>query len=823
MLKSYFLIALRHFLRERRAALINLTGLGVGLASAVFIILYVYDELSFNSMHPYADRTWRLGFGYTLVNGSIQKNYEAPGNWARKLKENVPDVQQTLRVLHAPFPTTIENKTAQKTVLVNDCRWTEPQLAEVFALDLVKGNTTNLFKQPNSIAISQTAAKTLFGDEEPLGQTLTIKDNQFTRGEEEGLVVTGVYKDHPANSTFRFQYLINIESLRPYQDDFNGFMEGASFEEYVVLKKNASFEKVADYLKKECDQLQKENAEYVTEIFAIPVKLTDLHFNNETTWDFTGTIGSKKALTLLSMVALLILVIACINYMNLATAKGTLRAKEVGIRKAVGSSRKSLIFQFFTESLILSFASIILALLLANVFLPYFNELSGKQFLATDLLRLNVLIVFFGVMVFAAFAGGSYPAFLLSGFKPLHALKGMVGKGRSSEFLRKFLVTVQYAMALALLLVAIVTIRQTNLMHSSKLNAYGDQIMILRFGSTKAPYEKFFTLQHALMQDPEITQVSIGDICPRLAHWGKSTPSLNISELGPEEYTFNQMLVDFNFVKLFDLTIVAGRDFVPGNVADSSSLIINEAAVRALGKTKGEVIGKTASINIGRDREGRPIMTNQRIIGVVKDFPYETMRMKIQPLTLFPNPNLPGFRDGTMVYVKLPKDKIQEKIAKVQSVWDNLFPGTGMQYYFVNEIFGRMYKSEMTTSSLFSGFCVLALLITVFGLYGLASFSAERRTKEIGIRKIHGASMGQITWLLFSAFMQIFLIASIIVIPISHFFLENWLNSFEYRVSLGVDLYGLGMSLILAVTVLTVSLETVKAALTNPVKSLRHD
>ncbi len=823
MLKSYLLIAFRHFLREKRATFINLTGLGIGLASAVLIILYVYDELSYNSMHPYADRTYRLGFGYTLTNGSIEKNYEAPGNWARKLKEEVPEVQQTLRVLHASFPTTIENKDAQKSVLVNDCRWTEPQLAEVFGLNLIAGDTAHLFDQPNAIAISQTAAKTLFGDQDPVGQTLTVKDNQFTNGQEEDLVVTGVYEDYPANSTFRFQYLINIQSLRPYQNDFSRFMEGASFEEYVVLKENASFEKVAGYLKKVCDQLQKENAQYVTNVFAIPVKLTDLHFNNEVTWDFTGTVGSKKSLTLLSMVALLILVIACINYMNLATAKATLRAKEVGIRKAVGSSRKSLIFQFFTESLILSIASVILALVLANLFLPYFNDLSGKQFLPTDLLRPNVLVVFLGVMGFAAFAGGSYPAFLLSGFKPLRALKGMVMKGTGSEFVRRFLVTVQYAMALALLLIAIVTIRQTDLMHNSKLNAYGDQVMILRFGSTKAPYEKFFTLRDALMQDPEITSVSIGDICPRLPHWGKATPPLNIAELGPEKYNWNQMLTDFDFVKLFDLEIVAGRDFDPGNAADSSSLIINEAAVRALRKTNEEMIGKTATIDLGRDREGKPVMASQRIIGVVRDFPYETMRMTIQPLTLFPNPNLAGYREGTMVYVKLPEGKVQEKIAEVQSVWENLFPGTGLQYYFVNEIFGRMYKSEMTTSSLFSGFSILALLITIFGLYGLASFSAERRTKEIGIRKIHGASMAQITWLMFSSFMRIFLIASIIVIPVAHFLLQNWLSSFQYRTPLSVDLYGLGMGLLLAVTVLTVSLETIKAALANPAKSLRHD
>lgn len=822
MFKSYLLIAFRHFLREKRATLINLIGLSVGLASAVFIILYVYDELSFNSMHPSATNTYRLGFGYTLTNGTTQKNYAAPGNWARRLKEELPEVQQTLRVLHAPFPTTIENKDAEKTVLVNDCRWTESHITEVFALSFIQGNDVQVFAQPNSIAISASAAKTLFGDEDPMGKLLTIKDRDYTNGEEAQLVVTGVYRDPPANSTFRFQYLINIQSIRPYIKDFDGFMEGARFEEYVVLKNNAAFEKMADHLKMICAELKKENAEYVTDVFAFPVQLTELHFNNETTWDFTGTVGSKKSLTMLSMVALLILVIACINYMNLATAKATLRAKEVGIRKAVGSSRKSLIFQFFTESMILSVAAIVLALVLANVFLPYFNELSGKNFQASDLVRPNVFVVFLGVMFFAALAGGSYPAFLLSGFKPIHALKGVSVRRTGSEFIRKLLVTVQYGMALALLLVAIVTIRQTNLMYNNTLNAYGDQIMILRFGSTKAPYQKFFGFQHALKQDPEITTVSIGDICPSLSHWGRTTSSVNISELGTEEYNWYQLLVDFDFTNVFDLTIVAGREFDPANPADSSHLIINEAAVRALGKTNEEVIGTTASIALNSGRE-TPEIVEHRIIGVVKDFPYESQRIKIQPLMLFPNPNLAGYQEGTMVYVKLPQGKVQEKVAEVQKIWDIHFPGTGLQYYFVDEIFGRMYKSELTTASLFSGFSILALLITVFGLYGLASFSAERHTKEIGIRKIHGASVPQIAWLLFSAFLWIFLIAATIVIPISHFFLKNWLNSFEYRTSLGIDLYGLGLMLILGVTVLTVGLETLKAAFSKPIKSLRQD
>ncbi len=823
MLKNYLVIAFRHFLREKRATLINLIGLSVGLASAAFIILYVGNELSFDSMHPNANRTWRLGFGLTNTDGSTEKINEAPGSWARKLKDELPEVQQTLRVLHANFPTTIENKEAQKSVLVNDVRWTESQIADVFDLRLVYGSKSNLFEAPNTIAISRTAATTLFGKEEAIGRTLTVKDNAYTNGEEASLTVTGVYEDFPVNSTFRFNYLINIQSLRPYFPDFTNFLEGAYFEEYVVLEEAASFGKLADYLQKECNQLQKENAQYISSAFAIPVKLTEIHFDDQATWDYTGTAGSKTSLTLLSIVALLILVIACINYMNLATAKATLRAKEVGIRKTIGSTRMSLIIQFFTESVILSALAVVLAIAIVTFFLPYFNQLSGKHFAVADIFKPDVLKIFLGVMLFAALAGGSYPALLLSAFKPAHALKGSAIVGTGSEFVRRFLVMVQYAMSLALLLVMIVTNRQTRLMYESKLNTYGDQVMLVRFGSTNLPYNKFYAFKQALLEDPEIKQVSLADAFPRLAHWGKATPSLTIPALGEARYNWNQMLTDFEFISFFDLEMVAGRAFDPANPSDSSALIINEAAVRMLGKTNADVIGETASIQLGRDQEGNPIVANQRIIGVVKDFAYETMKMTINPLTLFPNPNLRGYKTGTMVFVKLPKGNIPKKIEEIDATWNRLFPGTGMQYYFVNEIFGRMYKAERTLSSLFSGFSALTLLITVFGLYGLSSFAAERRTKEIGIRKIHGASVRQIAWLLLGSFLSIFVIAAILVIPISYFLLHSWLESFEYRISLGPAVYGLGLGLVLTVTVLTVSFETIKAAVRNPASSLRTD
>lgn len=822
MFKNYLIIAYRSFLRQRVHTLINIFGLAIGLGSAVLICLYVYDELSFNSMHPNYERTYRIGTGVVNKEGNRRTEFTAIGSWARRLKEEVPEVEQTLRVLHVTFPTTIRYKAGDKSVLTDERRWVESSFTDVFDLDLVKGNKKELFAQSNTIFISETAAKELFGDKDPLGEVLTVNDKDATNGNDVDMTVTGVYRDYPLNSTFRHKYLLNIQSLRPHIKDFDNFMEENFFETYVMVKEGASYEKAGSVMDKLSVDLQKQFEQFVKEIIPVPVKLSELHFNSEATWDFTGTVGDKKYLAILTVVALLILMIACINYMNLTTAKATLRGREVGVRKSFGSSRKKLITQFLMESFMMSLLALFVSYLLVVLLLPQFNQLARKQFDPGHLLQTDIVLIFLGITLFAALAGGAYPAFVLSGFKPITVLKGKLTSGKDAQLFRKSLVTIQYVVALSLTIVAIVIFRQLNLMHKSKLNEHGDQVMMLRFGST-APYQKFFSLKNDLLKDSEIEVVSVGDAFPRLDHWGMPTVNVTIPEVNSQPYTWNQMLVDFDFLKAFDLRLLSGRNFDANSPADSLSILLNAAAVKSMNKSTEEVTGQIVSITL-YDYDNRPDSIVQRkVIGVVEDFPYQNMRRAIDPLILYPNPNLPGYKMGTMVYVKLPAEKMKEKISVVEAVWKNNFPDIGLQYYFVNDLFGRLYKSELTISSLSWNFSVLAILITVFGLFGLASFAAERRTKEIGVRKVHGASVWQIVRLLMVSFLKIFLTASVIVVPVIYFVLDEWLASFMYRTPLDAVVFGLSLGVILFVTIVSVGYETLKAAVANPVKALRYE
>jgi putative ABC transport system permease protein len=474
------------------------------------------------------------------------------------------------------------------------------------------------------------------------------------------------------------------------------------------------------------------------------------------------------------------------------------------------------------ESAGIALAALVIAVVIGQLFLSRFNALSGKHFTAADFLRSDIFVITMIITLFTVIAGGSYPAFVLSRFKPVEVLKSKASGVQGGQWFRRTLVTVQYAVAISLTIVAIVIIRQVDLMHKSKLNEKGEQVMMVRFGSV-AQYRDFFALKHDLLQDPAIESVSLGDAFPRLDHWGIAQLEAAIPEISNQPNAFNQLLVDFDFLNLFDMKLVAGRGFDPSSTADSLSVVLNESAVKSMNLTNDQVIGTTLSINMYEEDDPNGGRVDRTIIGVVKDFPYKNMRRVIEPLILNPNPNQKYFTSGTMMYVKLPQADIQKKIQFVEATWKKNMPDVGLQYYFVNDLFGRLYKSELTIAALTFNFSVLSIIITVFGLFGLASFDAERKTKEIGVRKVHGASVWQITRLLLASFVKIFLIAAVIVIPIDYYILNDWLTSFQYRTSLDLIVFGGSLGLLLLVTILTVSYETIKAAVANPIDSLRYE
>ncbi|MBL0742493.1 ABC transporter permease [Chryseolinea lacunae] len=825
MLRNYLTIALRNFQRQKLFALLNMFGLALGLASAILIFLYVSDELQYDVMHPYYKNTYRIGSRFTNREGQVFDNTTSPGFWLKRLKETRSEVVNGVRIDYIGYPTSLHHKAKDKIILTEEIRWAEPHFDDVLDFHLVKGNREKIFNDHNTFVVSETGARRLFGDDDPIGQIVTVKHNFATQGKEIDVMVTGVFRDYPANSHFKPKYILNVNALRSVLENFDTYMEGTRFgtnfsngieffENYLVLKPGADIKPIEASLQTMAKELSQSDSSFVANGFKLDpflIKMEDMHFDQKNLWEEDNTQGDKKSLAIFSSVAFLILLIACINYMNLATARSARRAKEVGLRKSLGSKRGEIAKQFFYESGLMTLGALLLALVLVIIFLQPFNQLAHKTFTVASLLNPYMLLIVLMVVVFMAFLSGSYPALYLSAFRPSEVLKGQVVKGQGAELFRKSLVTIQYAVSLVLIICTITVIRQMSFMQNTKLNEQGSQLLSIRYGGN-APQDKFAAFKQAVLQDKDIEHVTMANHLPRLNYFGFIGANVKFPDLHDDDLRWNQLNVDFDFPKTYDLEFVAGRDFDASNLNDSSALILNESAVKALNRPIEKIIGASVTHVSDNNRLFK-------VIGVVKDFPFRSMHQVIEPLMLNPRVH---FIDR-IAYIKLPPGKFQEKIKSIEKTWKEIFPGVGFDYWFLSDEFNRMYQSESRISSLAKSFAVLAMLITVMGVFGLASYTAEQKTKEVGIRKVLGAVVKQVVGLFVWVFVKIFLVASLIAVPAAYFIARYWLDGFTYRAPLSLLVFGASLLGLLVVTLLTISYETWKAARANPVKSLRSE
>jgi putative ABC transport system permease protein len=823
MIRNYLLIALRNFQRQKFFSLLNMIGLAMGLASAILIFLYVNDELQYDVMHPHHKNTYRIGSTWRNGQGQVFDNTVSPGYWVKYLKDNRSEVVDGIRVDYIGYPTTVHHKASDKIILTEEIKWAEPGFDRIIDFKLLKGNQQRMLDDHNTMLISESGAERLFGDRDPLGELITVRHNWATQGRDIEVVITGVYKDFPSNSHFKPKYILNVNALRSVIDNFNEYMEGTAFrqntnieffENYIVLKEGTDVKQIEEALKPLGEQMTQGDSVIRAQGWKLSpfiTKLSDLHFDEKNLWENDGTRGDKQYLAIFSGVAVLILVIACINYMNLATARAGRRAKEVGLRKSLGSKRSELSKQFFYESGLMTAGALVLAIILVIILLQPFNQLAQKTFSLSSLLNPYMIAIIVAIAIVMTIVSGSYPALYLSSFRPIDVLKGQVVKGKSAEFFRKSLVTIQYVVALILIISTFVVINQMQHMQETKLNEQGSQLLSIRYGGN-APQEKYQAFKESVLQDSDIEYVTMANHLPRLNYFGFIGVNVKFPEFQENEMQWNQLNVDFDFAKAYQLEFVAGRDFDPNNPADSSSFILNEAAVKALNRPIESVLG-TSAVNVFDNNR-----TN-KVIGVVKDFPFRSMHQAIEPLILNPRVH---FIDR-IVYVKLPVGKYQEKIQSIEKKWKEIFPGVGFDYWFLSDEFNRMYIAESRVASLAKSFAVMAILITALGVFGLASYTAEQKTKEVGIRKVLGASIEKIVTMFVSVFLKIILIASIIALPASYFIADYWLKSFVYRAPLNILIFFGSLFGLLLVTLLTVSYETWKAARTNPVNALRTE
>lgn len=832
MLTNYILLAVRNILKQRGYAIVNTLGLAIGLAAAIFILLYVRDELTFDTMHPKASTTYRMGYWMQFANGQEYKFPEAPAGWDNFIKDNYEGVTDIASYVQWGMPTSIYYAPVDKILLTEEIIWAEPSLQNVIAIDLISGDKATALKEPNNIILSETAAYKLFGDEDPLNKTVSVSHAQMTNNTKVEMVVRGVYRDFPSNSHIAPQYIANIYALKPFLpgiekalDEFMGDGDNGWWtQSYFTCSNPEQIPIIQEALQKRANEII-ERLKLDLKFRPIIRNIQDVHFDQEIDWSVYRKSADKNYAYIFITIAVLILVMASINYINLAVAKSVTRAKEIGLRKTFGGQRLQLFIQFMLESFILVMISVLVAVGLVALLLPQFNGLSEKTFELHHLVEPGMLMIIGAVVLFVTLLGGSYPAIFISGFEPANVLKGKFAFRKGSNAFRQFLIGTQFTVAVVLLIGSVILVRQMDLMRNSKLNEAGKQIISIRyggFGQGQATDMQYNTYKNLVMADPQIESMTLANHLPRLDYFGPINMQFQFPEIQEEKFEWFQLNGDYGFPKTFGLKIIAGRDFDPENVSDSTAILINESAAQALKLTPENAVGKLVtrpahSYYGGPDTTQAPV--HGKVIGVVEDFPYKSMNHKIDPLGIAGRPHF----DDRIIHVRLDAMDMGEKIRHLEQSWKKIFPGFGFDYWFIDDEFGRMYENETKIAALTEKFSALAIIITCIGLYGLASFMAQQRTREIGIRKALGSSSGQIVVLLLSVFGKLLLISAVIAIPVTYLLTSKWLERFVYQTPLSPWVFAGSLLLIMVVTLLTVGFETLKAARANPVESLRHE
>ena len=833
MLFNYFLLALRNIKKQRGYAIINTLGLAIGLAAAIYIFLYVRHEQSYDSYHPFADQTYRIGYQLEFKSGESESYPASPAGWDNYIRETYSGVSRITSFASTGMPTSITFADADKIVLTEEIIWAERNFHEIITIPIIQGSASDPLKEVNSMLLSESAAKELFGDENPINKLVDVSHMFMTNGQKVNMMITGVYDDMPTNSHLRPKYILNILSLKPFIQDLETLMdasmgdaEGNNFwtQSFFVCNDESKIPMIREDLQKRANAIiERFNLDF--KFKPIVRKITEVHFDQAIDWSVSSKSADEKYIYVFISIAVLILLVACINYINLATARSVTRAKEIGLRKTFGGFRWQLFGQFMFESFVLVMIAAIIAILLVMLFMPQFNDLTSRAFHIADVMSLDMLLLIGAVILIVTLMGGSYPALFVSGFQPANVLKGKFAFGKASNAFRQFLTAVQFVVAVMLLAGTLIVVRQMDLMRNSKLNETGKQIVSIRYGGFTgiADDQKYLSYKQLVLEDPQIEAVTLANHLPRLDFFGPINMEMQFPDINEDKHDWFQLNGDYDFPRTFKLNIIAGRDFDYKNVTDSTAILLNEAAVKALKLTPKEAIGKTVVrpayfMGYGpRDTTMAPI--TGLVIGVVEDFPYKSMHQRIDPLAISPKPHA----NDRIIHVRLPAKNIGEKIAMLEDKWKQVYPDFGFDYWFVDDEFGRMYENETQVAKITEMFSILAILITCVGLYGLAAFLSQQRTKEIGIRKTLGASNGQVVTLLLSIFAKLLLIASLVGLPITYYFSLQWLAGFAYQTDLSVWLFGSAIITMTAITFATVAFETLKASMTNPVVALKHE
>jgi putative ABC transport system permease protein len=805
MLKNYFTIAWRNLVRNKAFSAINILGLSIGIAACVLILQYVTFELSYDNFHAKGDRIYRVRqdrYDKGKLSTQWAGGAQAAGNSFKAAFGEVEDYVKVLkrRALIADY--------GEKSLKVERVFVASESFFKIFSYPLLAGNATTVLAEPNTVVLSESVARRLFGSANPMGKT--IKLNQ-----EKAVKVAGVYQDMPANSHLHADLLIPhltfIQEVGKDNNPDNAWLWDGALS-YLLLRPDANPRaleaKFVPYIRKTIgEELKKYDSDAVYTL----QPLRDIHLYSHFMEEAEPN-GDGNTVYLLLGIAAFIVVIAWVNYINLATARAVNRAKEVGVRKAVGSLRGQLIRQFMTESVLLNALAVALALLLVVTAVPAFNRLSGQQLSLTLLGSGHFWWPLIGLFVVGAFLSGLYPAFVLSGFKPVSVLKGKVSTSRQGIALRKSLVVFQFAASLFLLVGTLAVFHQIRFMRSQRLGINIDQTLVVNppIIKTDSTFQRrMVAFKEELLRQPSIRSIAASSVVPgQASDWNAG--AIRLKGADPSKGTQYRVIgVDYDFLKTFDLKVIAGRDFSKEYGLEKKALIFNRMAAKQLGfSDPNEAIGKEI------DFWGE-IFT---LVGVVDNFHQQSLRDAYEPLILRLIPDVRGF-----FAVKLATPQVNAAIANVRAEWSRFFPGNPFEYSFLDERFDAQYRADQRFGQVFGLFTSLAILVACLGLFGLASFTTAQRTKEIGIRKVLGATVGEILQLLYREFAVLVLLAFVIAVPLAWYAITRWREGYAFRADLSGWLFVVPLVVVLGIALLTVSFQSIRAATMNPVKSLRSE
>ncbi|MTI87901.1 MAG: FtsX-like permease family protein [Balneolaceae bacterium] len=781
MLKNYFKVAIRHLSRNKSYTIINTMGLGIGLAACIIIGLWVNYQLSYDDYHQHADRIYRVLSGESAA---------TPPTLAPVLKSDHPGLaNEVVRFWPVKAPSDIvykNKKFAERAITFSD-----PSVFEVFSHPLVHGNKETALTNPTSIAISEKAAKKYFGDELPLGKTMNMWGTD--------LEVTAVFKDVPQNSHHRYDFLVPVQLLKTFMGNMMENWTWAGFYTYMLAPENTDINRAEAVI---TNLLDKYSGEEFPPTQLQP--LNEVYFNPAE--NDIAVSGNLSYVIILATIAIVVLLVACINFMNLSTAYASLRKKEVGLRKTLGAYRKQLVGQFLGEAMLLTVMGLSLATLLVELSLPFFQNFTNTPLQIPYDQIFGIVGSFIGLTLLIGTAAGSYPAFFLARFKPVNSLKGNRTSSSSGGILRKSLVVTQFVASTFLIISALTIYQQLDFMQNKNLGFDDEKVMITEAGD-------YLPLKEELEKLPFIESVSASQSVPgqRFPFYPFKTP-----DMAPDSLPVMRTLrVNPGFIETLGIEVMAGRSFDEKISTDkTNAFLLNKAAADHLGWE--DAVGKELSwYNFSEDGTDFTVAKQGEVIGVVDNFNYASLHSPVEPLIIHVGEGI------NLALIRLQTNHPGEAVAAIRSTWNEVSPGRPFWYYFLGDELDRQYGAEQKLGQVIAGLTMLALFIACLGLFGLNAFTARQRTKEIGIRKVLGASVQHIILLLNKDVLKMVIISMAIAVPVGFYAMNSWLAEFAYKIELSTELFVIAGLASLVLALITVSFQSIKAALMNPVNSIR--